>query len=84
LRLARGTPVRRTLALLLHLGALALIGGLTWLGLTGWPVLVVFALLTLCCWIGLLSHSLRTPTPLVGVQELGWSLVTVLGIGLGI
>jgi hypothetical protein len=69
LRLARGTPARRTPALLAHLGGLALVGGLAWFGLSGWSVVGVFALL-LCCWVGMLARSLRTPTPLVGVQEL--------------
>ncbi|MGQ9926388.1 MAG: YwiC-like family protein [Chloroflexaceae bacterium] len=84
LRLARGGPARRIPALLAHLSALALVGGLVGLGLIGRAVAGTFAILMLRCWIGLLPRSLRTPTPLVGVQELGWSLLTVIGIGLGI
>lgn len=83
LRLARGAPARRAPALLLHLGALVLVGGLLWSGLIGWPVLASFVLLTLRCCIGLMPRSLRTPTPLVGLQELGWSLLMVIGIRLG-
>jgi hypothetical protein len=84
LRLARGTPARRAPALLAHLAAMALVCGLVGFGLIGWQVVGVFALLTLRCWVGMLPRSLRTPTPLVGVQELGWSLLTVMGIGSGI
>jgi hypothetical protein len=63
---------------------MALVCGLVGFGLIGWQVVGVFALLTLRCWVGMLPRSLRTPTPLVGVQELGWSLLTVMGIGSGI
>ncbi|MGQ9481994.1 YwiC-like family protein [Chloroflexus sp.] len=82
--LARGTSARRAPALLAHLSALAFVGGLVGLGMIGWSVAGAFAILMLRCWIGLLPRSLRTPTPLVGVQELGWSLLIVMGIGLGI
>jgi len=87
LRLARGTPAQRTPALLAHLGALILVtlfSTLTWPGLIGWPVLTIFALLMLRCWIGLLPRSLRVPTLLVGAQEVGWSLLTVISIALGL
>ena len=83
LRLARGMAARRMPALLLHLGALALVGGLTWSGLIGWLVPAGFALLTLRCFMGLLPRSLTTPTPLVGVQEVVFSLLTVMSIALG-
>jgi hypothetical protein len=43
----------------------------------------VFALLLIRAGVGMLPRSLRTPTPLVGVQELGWSLLTVIVIALG-
>ncbi len=84
LRLARGTPAQRTPVLPAHPGALTLVSMLTWSGLIGWPVLTIFILLMLRCWIGLLPRSLRAPTLLAGAQEVGWSLLTVISIVLGL
>ncbi|GIV89900.1 MAG: hypothetical protein KatS3mg055_2418 [Chloroflexus sp.] len=84
LRLARNEPVRRAPALLWHGMALLIAGGLVVLDWVGWPVFLVFTLLTLRCWIGLLPRSLTTPTPLVGMQEVGASLLTIIGIGFSI
>ncbi|ACL26444.1 YwiC-like family protein [Chloroflexus aggregans] len=83
LRLARNEPARRAPAFWWHGAAFALVGGLVIAGWIGWPVLVAFGLLGLRCWIGLLPRSLSTPTPLVGVQEVLNSLITVAGIALG-
>ncbi|MEF3274515.1 MAG: YwiC-like family protein [Chloroflexus sp.] len=82
LRLARHEPVRRASALLWHSLALTIVGGLLISGAVGWPVVAVFALLMLRCWMGLRPRFLTTPTPLVGVQEVLFSLITVVGIGL--
>ncbi len=83
LRLARNEPVRRGPPLLLHLGALALAGELVAAGWIGWPVFIVFFIVLLRCWFGLLPRSLTTPTPLVGAQEVLVSLITVVGIVVG-
>lgn len=82
LRLARDDLARRASALLAHLGALALVGTLAWSGLAGWTTVVAFAVLMARALIGLLLRSLRTPTPIVGVQDLAFSLVFVVGIAL--
>ncbi|NJO82723.1 MAG: prenyltransferase, partial [Blastochloris sp.] len=83
LRLARGTPARRGRVLGAHGLALGIVGELAGAGLASWLLVALFALLTLRAALGMLPRSLRTPTPLVGMQELGWSLVTVIGIGFG-
>ncbi|OAN36332.1 prenyltransferase [Chloroflexus islandicus] len=84
LRLARNEPARRMPAFLWHGAALAIASGSVALGWAGWPVLFVFGLSALRCWIGLLPRSLATPTPLVGAQEIVMSLITVAGIALGL
>lgn len=83
LRLARGIPVPRAPALLLHLAALALVGGLAWFGMVGWPVLAGFVLLAVRCGVGLMPRSLQTRAPVVGAQEAVFSLLTVASIALG-
>ncbi len=83
LRLARGAPARRAPIHLLHLAALGTVSGLAWFDLTPWLSVAAFALLALRAWLGLLPRSLKTPTPLVGVQELGFSLLTVAAIAIG-
>lgn len=83
LRLARGEAASRRPPLALHLAALLLVGGLAWLGLAPWLTAGAFALLALRAAIGLLPQSLKTPAPLVGVQEIGFSLIAVASIALG-
>lgn len=83
LRLARNQPVQRAPAFLSHVAALAVVTGLSIAGWVSWPVPVAFAFSMLRCWLGLLPRSLATPTPLVGVQELIVSLVTVVAIRFG-
>lgn len=63
---------------------MAIAGGLVAQGWAGWPVLFVFGLSALRCWMGLLPRSLATPTPLVGAQEIVMSLITVTSIALGL
>lgn len=82
LRLARGETVRRGPALVMHGVALGLVGGLAWAGWASWLVVAFFALLVLRAALGMLPRSLHTPTPLVGMQELAWSLLTVVSIAL--
>ncbi len=84
LRLARNQPAQRTLPLLIHSVMLVVVIGFLLMGWVSWPVPLVFAFLIVRCWLGLLPHSLATPTPLVGVQELVVSLVTVIGIRFGV
>jgi hypothetical protein len=83
LRLARSEAARREPALAAHLLALCVVSGLAWAGLIPWPLGGVFTLLLLRAGVGMLPRSLHTPTPLVGMQELGWSLLTVIVIALG-
>lgn len=83
LRLARNEPARRAPAFWWHSVAFGLVGGLVIAGWIGWPALAAFTLVGVRCWIGLLPRSLSTPTPLVGVQEVLASLITVAGIALG-
>jgi hypothetical protein len=84
LRLARNEPAHHAPALILHLAAFVIVAGLLSIGWASWPVLLVFALLFLRCWIGLLPRSLATPTPLVGVQEVIVTLMVVVGIRFGL
>lgn len=84
LRLARGEAARRLPVVALHLGALALVAALAALGHAPWLSVAVFALLAVRAALGFLPRSLKTPTPLVGVQELAFSLLTVAAIALGL
>ncbi|PDV96538.1 YwiC-like family protein [Candidatus Chloroploca asiatica] len=83
LRLARGERVRPRRAYLAHLVALGLVIGLAWAGLAPWLTVAAFLVLAARAWLGLQPRSLTTPTPLVGVQELSVSLLTVASIALG-
>lgn len=83
LRLARGVTARRFPSYLVHSGALVIIAGLAWFGLASWLAVAAFVILLLRSVIGLLPRSLNTPTPIVGVQELVFGLLTVIGIILG-
>lgn len=82
LRLARGGAAGRLLAYLTHSGALAIVAGLAWFGLASWLTVAAFVVLSLRSVIGLLPRSLSTPTPVVGVQELIFSLLIVFSIAL--
>ncbi len=84
LRLARGEAARRAPAYAAHLGALISVGGLAWFGLAPWLAVAAFTILAVRAVLGLMPRSLRTPTPLVGVQELGFSLLTVASIAFGL
>lgn len=84
LRLARGEPARRRPTYAAHLVALAVVAGLAWLGAAPWLATGAFAILALRAALGLRPAALRTPTPLVGVQEIGFSLLTVAAIALGL
>jgi hypothetical protein len=68
---AVGAAVRRNLALAIHLCAMCVVSKLAGIGLIAWPLVGVFALLLLRAGIGMVPRSLRTPTPLVAMQELG-------------
>jgi hypothetical protein len=83
LRLARREPVSRTPTYVAHGVALVVAVGLAWLGAAPWLAATAFALLVARAIIGLLPRSLATPTPLVGVQELGFSFLTVAAVALG-
>lgn len=83
LRLARGEAVSRRPAYLAHLGALLLVGGLALAGLVAWLTVAAFVILVVRTLVGLLPRSLKTPTPLVGVQELVFSLMTVIAVASG-
>ncbi len=83
LRLARGEAARRAPAWGAQFGALIVVAGLAWSGLAPWLSVAAFALLAVRAVLGLMPRSLGTPTPLVGVQEVGFSLLTVASIALG-
>lgn len=83
LRLARGMAAWRAPARIAHISALMVVGSLAWSGLAPWLTVVAFALLTIRAFVGLMPRRLATPTPLVGAQEVGFSLLTVASIALG-
>ncbi|HMQ32986.1 MAG TPA: YwiC-like family protein [Chloroflexaceae bacterium] len=83
LRLARGEPARRWPTYATHLAALAVVAGLGWLGAAPWLAAGAFAVLAARAALGLLPAALRAPAPLVGVQEIGFSLLTVAAIAFG-
>lgn len=83
IRLARGISTGRAPVYLSHAVALALVAGLAAVDLVPWLACAAFGMLLLRAVIGLLPRSLKTPTPVVGVQELGMSLLTVTGIAVG-
>jgi hypothetical protein len=84
LRLARGAGAARWPSLAAHVAALAAAGASAWFGSAPWLGVVVFAMLAVRAWIGLLPRSLATRTPIVGVQEVAFSLVTVIGLAVGL
>jgi len=83
IRLARGVPAGRAPVYLTHAAALALVVGLAAIDLVPWLAGAAFGVLLLRAVPGLLSRSLKTPTAVVGMQELGMSLLTVTGIAVG-
>lgn len=84
LRLARGSAVRRSPVLGAHLAAWLFVVGMAVSGLIWWPSVLVFGVLLLRAGVGMHPRSLGTPTPLVGVQELGFSLLTVSAIAFSV
>lgn len=83
IRLARTIPTARASVYLAHAIALAAVAGLAAIGLVPWLATIAFGVLLGRAVIGLLPHSLATPTAIVGVQELGFSLLTVAAIAGG-
>ncbi len=81
LRLARGQAARRLPVYLVHISACVLVIGGAWLGLISWLVAAAPGLLAIRAWIGL--HSLYTPTPIIGVQEIVVALLTVVLVAMG-
>jgi hypothetical protein len=82
LRLARGVHASPWPAWALHACALAVTSGLVYGEAIGGAALVAFAILTLRAFAGLRPSALRTRTVIVGVQEIGFSLLTVVGLWL--
>ncbi|MGQ9548594.1 MAG: YwiC-like family protein [Roseiflexus sp.] len=83
IRLARGISAARVPVYLTHAVALALVVGLAAVDLVPWLSGAAFGVLLLRAVLGLLPRSLETPTPVVGVQDLGMSLLTVTCIAVG-
>lgn len=83
LRLARDQAARRLPVYLVHISACALVVGGAWLGLVSWLVAAASGLLAIRAWIGLLPHSLHTPTAIIGVQEIVVALLTVVLVATG-
>jgi hypothetical protein len=83
IRLARGVPAGRAPVYLTHAAALSLVVGLAAIDLVPWLAGAAFGVLLLRAVLGLLPRSLEMPTVIVGMQELGMSLLTVSGIAVG-
>ncbi len=83
IRLARNTPVARAPVYLTHAIALAAVTGLASARLVPWLAVAAFGLLLVRAIIGLLPRSLKTPTAIVGLQELGFTTLTVVAIAVG-
>lgn len=83
LRLARGTPASRGPAWLAHAVALALATTLALFGHAPWLAVSAFVLLTMRAVVGLWPPHEGTRTTVVGFQEVGASLLTVVCLALG-
>lgn len=83
IRLARNVPAARAPVYLAHAIALAAVAGLATINLVPWLAAAAFVILLARAAIGLLPRSLKTPTAMVGGQELGFSLLTVAAIAVG-
>ncbi len=83
-RLARGAGASRWPTVAVHLAAVAIAAALAWLALAPRLGVFVFAVLTVRAILGLLPRSLLVRPSLVGVQEIGYSLLTVVGLAAGL
>lgn len=83
LRLARGEPARRWTPIVAHIIAVLIVVGLALINLSGWLRVGAFVLMLGRAWWGLRPQSLSTRAPLVGMQELGFSVLTVASLALG-
>lgn len=77
LRLERGQPVTRWPSGVTHAVALAAVAALVALGVVGWPVGVAFAVLMGRAVYGLSPYRRPARPPIVGVQEILFSALTV-------
>ncbi len=67
----------------MHAVAFVVMVGLTLAGLTPWPAIVAFGVLMVRAYLGLSRFRKDRPIKVVGVQELGYGLVTVLLVAFG-
>lgn len=77
-RLERGLKVNRAAPYLGHVGALGVWGGLILSGLAGWPAAAAFGLLAARCVWGLSCHRSPKRASMVGVQEVGYAVLTLV------
>ncbi|GAB4481792.1 MAG: YwiC-like family protein [Anaerolineae bacterium] len=84
LRLERGREVSSRGVGLAHLAAVIAAGVLAWRGAAPLLSVVALALLLARALWGLSPHRRRVPARVIGFSELGWGLLTVILIGLGL
>jgi hypothetical protein len=83
-RLARGVSVNRTLVYAGHLASLAAVGAMAAMRITGWPIAVAFALLSVRAVWGLSCHRREVRAATVGMQEVAYTILCVSAMVLSI
>jgi hypothetical protein len=83
LRLERGDQTQIVLPFVAHGIGLLMMCALALLGMLPWSAALAVMLLTLRALAGLSRHRLPTQARIVGLEELGYGLLTVLLVALG-
>jgi hypothetical protein len=83
LRLEHSKPASPGFVWLAHGAALLTLMGLRGLQLVPWLALLAFAVLGIRAGLGLSRYRTPRPAKIIGFQELGYGLVTTIGIALG-
>lgn len=84
LRLARGEPAPCWPAHAVHLGALAIVFPLALRDAVPWLAVAVFAVLGARAWVGLRPRARTAPAVRVGIEEVAFTALTVVGLALGV
>jgi hypothetical protein len=84
LRLERGVAVSPKPTWIVHTGAFFLVAGLAAAGLAPWLSLLAFGVLAARAFLGLSHYRRPTRTAVIGMRELGFSLLTVACTAIGL
>ncbi len=83
LKLEHQKPVATLPPVLAHVAALLLMAGLSAMQITPMITIPIFAILLGRAWLGLSAYRTPQPAKIIGIREIGYGLLTVIGVALG-